>query len=82
LIGFIDDDPLKRRLRLHGYQVLGGHDRLVEMIEGGAVDAVVISARHFDPFRQRQLEILCREHSVTLSRLRIDLESLVADAAS
>lgn len=82
LIGFIDDDTLKRRMRLHGYSVLGGHDRLVALITHGEVDAVVISARTFDPFRQRQLENLCRDHNVTLSRLRVDLETLVTDAAS
>ena len=27
-LGFIDDDPLKKRMRLHGYQVLGGQDHL------------------------------------------------------
>lgn len=69
-------------MRLHGYSVLGGHDRLVALITHGEVDAVVISARTFDPFRQRQLENLCRDHNVTLSRLRVDLETLVTDAAS
>ena len=82
VVGFIDDDPLKKRLRLHGFPVLGGHDHLTAMIENREVDAVVISARTFDPFRQRQLERLCRDHGVTLSRLRVDLEDLVSDAAS
>ena len=82
VVGFIDDDPLKKRLRLHGYPVLGGHDRLIALIEQNEVDAVVISARTFDPFRQRQLELLCRSHEITLSRLRVNLEALVSDAAS
>ncbi len=82
VLGFVDDDPLKRRVRLHGYPVLGGSDRLIAMIEAKELDSVVISARTFDEFRQRQLERLCREHGVSLSRLRVDLESLVADAAS
>ena len=82
VVGFVDDDPLKKRMRLHGYPVIGGHERLVVMIESREVDAVVISARNLDPFRLRQIENLCREHGVTLSRLRVDLESLVSNAAS
>lgn len=77
VIGFIDDDPLKRRLRLHGYAVLGGHDRLIRMIESRDVDTVVISARGFDSERLQNLEALCRVNGVALSRLRIHLEPLV-----
>jgi UDP-GlcNAc:undecaprenyl-phosphate GlcNAc-1-phosphate transferase len=81
VVGFIDDDAAKRRLRLHGYAVLGGYDRLATLIQQRAVDAVVISARRFDPARQRELEALCSDGGVALSRLRVDLVPLIGDAA-
>jgi FlaA1/EpsC-like NDP-sugar epimerase len=79
-LGFFDDDPLKKRMRLHGYQVLGGQDHLFRLIERHEVDSIVISAKRFDLFRQRQLEALCSRHGVVLSRLRVDLEPLVGVA--
>jgi UDP-GlcNAc:undecaprenyl-phosphate GlcNAc-1-phosphate transferase len=81
MIGFIDDDPRKRRMRLHGYPVLGGYDHLKALLQERGVDAVVISARRFDPARQREIEELCRTHGVALSRLRIELEPLVHEEA-
>ncbi len=43
ILGFIDDDPRKRHVRVHGYRVLGGHERLRDMIMSGAIDAVVLT---------------------------------------
>ncbi len=78
MLGFIDDDPTKRGVRLQGYQVLSGYDGLVSLIEGGAVDRVIISTRAIHPVRVQELEALCARHGVTLSRLSFHLENLVA----
>ena len=80
MLGFIDDDPGKHRARVQGYPVLGGYDSLVSLIAGGAVDAVVVSARLIDLGRLSDLETLCAEHGVTLSRLQFDLEELIVNS--
>jgi UDP-GlcNAc:undecaprenyl-phosphate/decaprenyl-phosphate GlcNAc-1-phosphate transferase len=77
LIGFIDDDPRKAGIRVQGYPVLGGHSALTVLVQSGSVDGIVISARHLSPERLHNLQVLCSERNVRLSRLRVGLESLV-----
>ncbi|HKT81282.1 MAG TPA: hypothetical protein VJP86_13740, partial [Vicinamibacterales bacterium] len=82
MLGFVDDDPNTHRTRIQGYNVLTGYAGLVSLIKGGAVDAVVISTRLMDTARLREIEELCIEHQVRLSRLHVDLRPLVAQSAS
>jgi UDP-GlcNAc:undecaprenyl-phosphate GlcNAc-1-phosphate transferase len=77
LIGFIDDDPRKAGIRVMGYPVLGGYSALTVLVNARSLDAVVISARSMAPDRLNNLTTLCSERGVKLSRLRVDLESLV-----
>lgn len=77
LLGFIDDDPRKTRIHFHGYPVLGGYDALVSLVAAGAVDSVVVSARLIDLGRLRDLEQLCTEAGMALSRLNVELKQLV-----
>jgi UDP-GlcNAc:undecaprenyl-phosphate GlcNAc-1-phosphate transferase len=78
VLGFVDDDQRKQRMRVQGYPVLGGFAALSSLVEGGVVDAVVVSARMIDVDRLRELEALCGDRGVALSRLRVGLEPLVA----
>jgi exopolysaccharide biosynthesis polyprenyl glycosylphosphotransferase len=43
LVGFMDDDPEKINLKIEGFPVLSGHDRLLEIIESEAVTELVIA---------------------------------------
>jgi UDP-GlcNAc:undecaprenyl-phosphate GlcNAc-1-phosphate transferase len=78
MLGFIDDDQIKRGSRVQGYPVLSGYAGLVSLVEGGAVDRVIISARNIHGSRVQELETLCAMHGVALSRLSFHLENLVA----
>jgi UDP-GlcNAc:undecaprenyl-phosphate/decaprenyl-phosphate GlcNAc-1-phosphate transferase len=78
ILGFIDDDPAKQRLRVQGYPVLGGYETLEVLAVEAAVDAVVVSARYMAPARLQQLEELCAGSDITLSRLHFRFEQLVA----
>ena len=82
MLGFIDDDESKTGIRVLGYPVLGPYRGLVALIEKGAVDRIVISARAIPPSRVGELEQLCAARGVALSRLNVQLDHLVAAAVS
>jgi UDP-GlcNAc:undecaprenyl-phosphate GlcNAc-1-phosphate transferase len=77
MIGFIDDDPRKQRVRVQGYPVLGPFATLVELIEDGEVEMVVIATQLSDAARMEQLQALCTEHRVALTRLLFKLDRVV-----
>jgi FlaA1/EpsC-like NDP-sugar epimerase len=77
MIGFIDDDPRKQRVRVQGYPVLGPFATLVELIEDGEVEMVVIATQLSDLARVEQLQALCTEHRVSLTRLLFKLDRVV-----
>jgi UDP-GlcNAc:undecaprenyl-phosphate GlcNAc-1-phosphate transferase len=77
ILGFIDDDPRKAGIRVSGYQVLGGHSALGVLVKAASVDAVIVSARAMQPERLNNLEVLCSESGIQLSRLHIAIESIV-----
>ena len=78
VLGFIDDDPRKLRLRVLGHPVLGGFDTLEVLARQRAVDAVVVTARSIDPERLSAVEELCAANGIILSRLHFRFERLVA----
>src|SRR5262245_19517262 len=75
--GFIDDDPRKAGARIMGYPVLGGYSALTVLVRAASIDGVVISTRSLSPERLNNLEVLCAEHQLELSRLRVKLEAIV-----
>jgi len=77
VIGFVDDDPRKARMRVQGYPVLGGYDVLLSLIETRAIDVVVVSISAIDVVRLRTLEARCLEKGIALSRLNVELKQLV-----
>jgi UDP-GlcNAc:undecaprenyl-phosphate GlcNAc-1-phosphate transferase len=82
MLGFIDDDPRRQRLQLHGYPVLGGESDLLRMIENRRVEVVVVSSRQFDPVRLRTVADVCEKNDVRLLRFQFNLEDLVPSRES
>jgi UDP-GlcNAc:undecaprenyl-phosphate GlcNAc-1-phosphate transferase len=80
ILGFIDDDPRFQRRRVQGSPVLGGYDSLVSLVTSGVVDIIVISARIIAVERLQQLVSLCAENGLTLLRLHVGLEQVIAGA--
>jgi UDP-GlcNAc:undecaprenyl-phosphate GlcNAc-1-phosphate transferase len=78
IVGFVDDDPRQRNMRVQGYPVLGGFDALVAMVEGSQVDCVVLNATLVDAKRLQQLESMCAERHVDLLALQVNLKPLSA----
>jgi UDP-GlcNAc:undecaprenyl-phosphate GlcNAc-1-phosphate transferase len=78
MVGFIDDDPAKHKTRVHGFTVIGGLDALTNLIAAGGVDDVVISIREIELAKVKHLEDLCSREGVTLRRIQLTLEPIVA----
>jgi UDP-GlcNAc:undecaprenyl-phosphate GlcNAc-1-phosphate transferase len=77
MLGYIDDDPAMVRAKIQGYTVLGGFAVLAGLIENDGVDLVAIT-QLMDVDRLEQLRELCIEHQVSLERLHLQLDKLVA----
>jgi UDP-GlcNAc:undecaprenyl-phosphate GlcNAc-1-phosphate transferase len=77
MLGFIDDDPAMARARVQGYPVLGDFASLVSLIEGGAVDMVVITTSLMSVDRLETLSTSCARCGVSLARLHFKLDELV-----
>ena len=78
MLGFVDDDTSKLRTWIHGYPILGDYNGLVSLLMSDAIDCVVLGTRMIDSGRLSDLEKLCAEHNVKLSRMHVDFKSLVA----
>jgi FlaA1/EpsC-like NDP-sugar epimerase len=78
MLGFIDDDPDMARKRIQGYPVLGDFASLESLIANGAVDSVVITTRLIDVNRLERLKTICEAHQVSLARLHVQLDHLIA----
>ena len=75
-IGFIDDDPAKRRLRLEGVPVLGTFGDLSGLIAKHEIAEVIVSIKALDRTRLAEAAALCRDHGVTIRSMRFALEEI------
>jgi UDP-GlcNAc:undecaprenyl-phosphate GlcNAc-1-phosphate transferase len=82
-VGFIDDDPAKRRLKVEGLPVLGALEDLPMVIDQfGTVSALVVSMRVLPQEQFDRLCEICAARNVAVRRLRFALEDVrQADAS-
>ena len=76
IVGFIDDEPLHRNMRVSGYSVMGDHADLLAMIERGDVDCVVLNTPLLAAENLQALEQSCDAHEIDLLRLQVHLKRL------
>jgi UDP-GlcNAc:undecaprenyl-phosphate GlcNAc-1-phosphate transferase len=76
VLGFVDDDARKERVRVQGYAVLGNRTYLRDLISHRGVEEVVISSKHIPDAIVEDLLGLCSTQGVTLSRFQLQLETL------
>lgn len=74
LLGFADDDSSQLNSRVGGYPVIGNFPRLIEMVETGQVECVVLNNRVADVDKLQRLEAACRAHDVELVTLHLNLK--------
>ncbi len=74
-VGFIDDDPKKRRLRVSGLLVLGSLSDLPAVVRRRKVTELLISIQNLTPEHTEAVAEICREHDLSLRRMQFALES-------
>lgn len=67
-VGFVDDDPAKHGVRIYGVPVLGGRERIPELVEKRLLDEVIIAIPTAPGQAIRQILDLC-ERSQTPVRI-------------
>ncbi len=60
-VGFIDDDPAKKGIMMHGVQVRGNRDDIPEIIKKYAIDDVLIALPSINSSSIRELVTIIRE---------------------
>jgi len=78
IVGYVDDDPLRRGVRVGGYPVIGDSSELLEILERREVDCVVVNTSLVDAGRLQTLERACADCDVELLRLQLHLRRLSA----
>lgn len=63
-VGFVDDDPRKQGVRIHGVKVLGSLDRLPELVRDRDIDCVLIAIPSAGGPLVQKVISLCRECAV------------------
>jgi FlaA1/EpsC-like NDP-sugar epimerase len=75
-IGFLDDDPRKRGMRLHGINVLGGTDEIGEILDELSPSEVVIAIPSAPGEMRGRVVTACRERDVPVRTLPTVFELL------
>jgi FlaA1/EpsC-like NDP-sugar epimerase len=68
LVGFIDDDPRKRGLRVHGVRVLGGRAELAQVVDREKADLIILAMANVSGSDLRAIVSACQE---TAARINI-----------
>ena len=77
-LGFIDDDPRKRRLRLEGLPVVGSLDDLAAVLDArpGQVSALIVAISDLSREQLDRACEICGPRGITVRRMRFDLEEV------
>ena len=75
-IGFIDDDPAKRWLKLEGLPVVGTGFDLAEILRARSISQVIISIEDLSEDQLLRADDVCRACGVPLKRARFTIESV------
>jgi UDP-GlcNAc:undecaprenyl-phosphate GlcNAc-1-phosphate transferase len=72
-IGFIDDDPLKQGRTVAGLRVLGGADKLPEILRREKIEGCIISSpKILTPGHAEQIRLILEERGLWIKQLRLE----------
>lgn len=69
LLGFIDDDPVKRDKLIHGLPVLGDHGELENILIRSGCTELVVAISNPPAELMRELVVLGRKHGIRVQRI-------------
>lgn len=72
--GFLDDDPRKQRTTVHGVPVLGGLERLEQILDRYEIEEVILSSTKIHGERSMQIESSCQARGIPVSHAVLRLE--------
>jgi UDP-GlcNAc:undecaprenyl-phosphate GlcNAc-1-phosphate transferase len=75
-IGFVDDDPRKKGLVIHGLRVFGGNGSFTKIVREQRVDAVYVSSPKFTLQRLEEIGQECGTAGVELYKVRMVIEAI------
>jgi UDP-GlcNAc:undecaprenyl-phosphate GlcNAc-1-phosphate transferase len=76
VVGFLDDDRMKQGTRVQGTQVIGGTERVMDILQNTGAAEVILAASKFEPERLEKLRAACEAGGAKLSRFRLGVEQL------
>ena len=72
-IGFLDDDPLKQGRTVAGLRILGGADKLPEILRHQRVEGCIISSpKILANGHAEQIRTVCEERGLWIRQLRLE----------
>lgn len=77
-VGFLDDNPARRRLRVDGLPVVGSIDDLAALLDSrpGHIQTVVVGIRDLPQERLDALCAICEPRGVAVQRMRLAIETI------
>jgi UDP-GlcNAc:undecaprenyl-phosphate GlcNAc-1-phosphate transferase len=75
-VGFLDDDAQKWRLRVEGIPVLGGGDRLEDLVTRLEIAEVLVSVRDMESAKLAELLNRCSTLGIRLRRMRFTIDEV------
>jgi len=72
-VGFLDDDPFKRRRRIRGVPVLGGVDGIERILSAESIQEVIVSTLKIPEEKVQRLAAACGAHGVPVVRAAMRL---------
>jgi FlaA1/EpsC-like NDP-sugar epimerase len=76
-VGFIDDDPHKRNLRLHGVKVLGARAAISEIVERKGVQEVIVATSSATGDQMTEIVDACKKSGVKKIRTMPGIRELM-----
>jgi len=77
IVGFIDEDPQKRKKMFHGYPVLGTQADIEAVIRKFGIQELIIAAYNLPDDQLSEIGKCCARNGVTLLRFEMKLEEIL-----
>ncbi len=71
---FMDDDVMKRGRSIHGYPVIGGSERLEDVIKDRQIDQIIISTPKIKEEKVKVIKEICEQTGVVLKKFSLKIE--------